>query len=216
MSAEGTPGPVSEAPAPDQALSAAQVEQDVLDTTAAGGLIVRGGALRFGGYLGVVGLSVISAALLTRYLGVARFGEYTTVISLVTIVSSVTDAGMSSLGTREFAVRGSGERGELMRDLLGLRVTLTMIGVLLATAFALVVGWDMALVAGTLLASLSVVALVFQHTLSIPLSASLRLGTLSGLDLARQAITVALFVVLIAVERASSRCSPFRCLSTCC
>jgi O-antigen/teichoic acid export membrane protein len=173
------------------------VEQDVLDTSAAGGLIVRGGALRFASYVGVVCLSVISAALLTRYLGVARFGEYTTVISLVSIVSSVTDLGMSSLGTREFAVRSRGDRDTLMSDLLALRMTLTLLGVLLATVFALLADWDAALVAGTFAAALSVVALVLQHTLSIPLTAELRLGALSALDLARQALTVVLFVILL-------------------
>jgi O-antigen/teichoic acid export membrane protein len=171
--------------------------RDVLDTDAAGGLIIRGGVLRFGSYVGVVLLSVLSAALLTRYLGVSRFGEYTTVISLVTIVSSITDAGMSSLGTREFAVRHGPDREALMRDLLGLRVALTLVGVVLATAFVLAAGYDSALVAGTVLASLATVALVLQHTLSIPLTTALRIGVLSVLELARQAVTVVLIVLVI-------------------
>ncbi len=70
----------------------------------------------------MVALSVLSAALLTRHLGVVRFGEYTTVLSLVGVVSAITDAGMSSVGTREFAVREGAERDALMRDLLGLRM----------------------------------------------------------------------------------------------
>jgi O-antigen/teichoic acid export membrane protein len=143
---------------------------------------------------------VISAALLTRHLGVVRFGEYTTVISLVGVISAVTDAGMSALGTREYALRTGAERDALMRDLLGLRVTLTLVGVLLATGFALAAGYAPALVAGTVLAALSIVAMVFQHTLSIPLTTRLRLGYLSALDLARQAATVLLFVVLILLD----------------
>jgi O-antigen/teichoic acid export membrane protein len=170
---------------------------DVLDTTAAGGMVLRGGALRFGSYLGVVALSVIAVALLTRHLGVARFSEYTTVISLVGVISSVTDAGMSNLGTREYTVLVGAERDALMRDLLGLRVALTMVGVALAVVFALAAGYSVPLLAGTVLASLSVVALVFQHTLSIPLTTSLRLGALSALDVARQAMTVILIVALI-------------------
>ncbi len=47
------------------------------------------------------------------------------------------------------------------------------------------------------LAALAMVALVLQHTLSIPLDHGLRLGCLSGLELARQALTVVLFVVAI-------------------
>ncbi len=173
------------------------IEPDVLDTSAAGGMLVRGGVLRLGSYVGVVALSVLSAALLTRHLGVGRFGQYTVVMSLVGVVSSVTDAGMSMLGTREYAVLHGAERDELMRDLLGLRVALTLLGVLLATLFALAAGYDRAIVIGTVLAALSVVALVYQHTLSIPLSTALRLGTLSLLDLARQAVTVVLIVALV-------------------
>ena len=112
------------------------IEPDVLDTPAAGRLIIRGGALRFASYLAVVALSVIPVAILTRYLGVVRFGQYATIISLVTVVSVVTDAGMSGLGTREWAVRKGADRDTLMRDLLGLRIALTLAGVVFAIAVA--------------------------------------------------------------------------------
>jgi len=169
----------------------------VLDSSEAGGRIVRGGALRFGTYVLMVALSVLSAALLTRHLGVVRFGQYTTVISLVGVVAAITDAGMSAIGTREFAVRTGAERDALMRDLLGLRMTLTSVGVLLVTAFAVAAGYGTALLLGAVLASLSTIALVVQHTHTIPLAASLRLGTLSALELARQAATVGAIVLLV-------------------
>jgi O-antigen/teichoic acid export membrane protein len=169
---------------------------DVLDTNAAGGILIRGGILRFGSYLGVVGLSVLSAALLTRHLG-DRFGEYTTVTSLVAVIAVVTDAGMSNIGVREYALLSGQAREALMRSLLGLRITLTLIGVLLATAFALAAGYYEALLLGTIVAGVGTVALVVQHSLSIPLSTELRLGTLSLFDLARQALTVISIVLLI-------------------
>jgi O-antigen/teichoic acid export membrane protein len=178
---------------------AVSVEPNVLDTPAAGGLLIRGGALRLGGYVAVMGLSLIPVVLLTRHLGPARFSEYTTVISLVSVVALVTDVGMSNLGTREFATREGAERDRLMRDLLGLRVALTLLGVALATLFAVLAGYDAALLGGTVLASLATIALVYQHTLSIPLTADLRLGTLTLLDLTRQALTVIALVALVAV-----------------
>ena len=170
-------------------------EPDVLDG-AAGGLLVRGGALRFSSYTGAMALSVLATAVLTRHLGVNRFGQYTTIMSLVAIVGAVTDAGMSNIGTREYAVLRDRERDALMRDLLGLRVALTLVGALLTTAFALAAGYDRALLLGALTASLATVALVFQHTLSIPLTADLRLGVLSALDLTRQILWVAGLVIL--------------------
>jgi O-antigen/teichoic acid export membrane protein len=170
---------------------------DVLDSTAAGGRIVRGGAVRFGGYVAMTALSVLSAALLTRHLGVVRFGYYTTVLSLVAIVASITDAGMSTIGTREFAVREGAERDGLMRDLLGLRMLLTAVGVLLVVGFSIAVGYGPALLIGAALASLGTVALVVQHTHTIPIAAGLRLGTLSALEVARQALSVGAIVVLV-------------------
>ncbi len=189
--------PEQPAHAIDPAEAAFDEPSDVLDSTAAGGRIVRGSVLRFGSYVLTVALSILSAALLTRHLGVARFGAYTTVLSLVGVLSAVTDAGMSTVGQREFAVREGAERDELMRDLLGLRIVLTAIGVLLVAVFALAAGYDTALFAGAVLAGLGTIALVVQHTHTIPLAAALRLGTLSGLDLARQALSVAAIVALV-------------------
>jgi O-antigen/teichoic acid export membrane protein len=161
-------------------------------------MIIRGGALRFAGYLATVALSVLPVAVLTRYLGVVSFGRYTTVISLVTVVQVVTDVGMSTFGTREYAVRHGADRDAFMRNLLGLRVALTLAGVVFATVFAALAGYGAALLAGTVLASLATVALVFQHTLTIPLAAELRLGMVALLDLARQAVTVVAILLLVA------------------
>jgi O-antigen/teichoic acid export membrane protein len=172
-------------------------EPNVLDTSAAGGLIIRGGVLRLGSYIGVVGLSILSAALLTRYLAPTGFSQYTTVLSLVGLIAIVTDAGMSNLAVREFAVGAGPERDALMRDLLGLRIALTCVGVVLVTAFAVAAGYSTALLGGTVVASMATVALVLQHTLTIPVSAELRLGSLSLLELARQALAMIAIVVLI-------------------
>jgi O-antigen/teichoic acid export membrane protein len=191
--------PAPDAREPVASAAAAGAPRDVLDTQAAGGLIIRGGALRFGSYVTIVALSLIPAVLLARHLGAIGFGRYTTVISLVTVVSTVTDVGMSNLGTREFAVREGADRDALMRDLFGLRVALTLVGALFAMLFAVLAGYSAALLAGTAVASLATVALVVQHTLSIPLLAELRLGLMSLLEVARQALTVVAIVALVAV-----------------
>lgn len=169
---------------------------DILDSPDAAGLLVRGSVLRFAGYVATVGLSVISAAVLTRYLGVRRFGEYTTVMSLVTVVATVTDSGMSNIGTREYAILAGSARERLMRELLGLRIALTLVGIPLIVAWSLVAGYSTDLTLGAVAASLATVALVLQHTLSIPLTTDLRLGSISALELARQAFMVMGIVAL--------------------
>jgi O-antigen/teichoic acid export membrane protein len=174
------------------------VGEDVLDTPAAGRLVIRGAVLRFTGYTAMLGLSVLMAAVLTRHLGVVAFGFYTTVMSVAAVVAAVTDAGMSNVGTREYAVLRGRERDELMGDLLTLRVALTLCGVLLCAGFALAAGYDQALVLGAVTASLATVPLAFQHTLSIPLQTNLRLGVVAALDLGRQVLWVGAVVALSA------------------
>ena len=181
--------------APGEVTSPA-LDADPLDGRGAGRMLVRGGALRFGGFAGGVGLSVLSAAVLTRYLGASRFGQYTTITSLVAVIAAVTDAGMSNLGTREYAILREPARTEMMRSLLGLRVSLTLAGVAIVAAFGLAAGYDAPLLLGGIVACLATVALVFQHTLSIPLATDLRLGVLSGLELLRQALTTGGLVLL--------------------
>jgi O-antigen/teichoic acid export membrane protein len=169
----------------------------LLDSSAAGARVLRGGVLRSGGYAATVGLAVLSAALLTRHLGVARFGQYTTIISLVTVISAVTDAGMSNVGVHGYAVREGADRDRLMRDLLGLRIALGIVGLAFALAFALAAGYGSDLLLGTALAALGSMAIIWQHTFTIPLAASLRLGTLSALEVARQLVSVLAIVILV-------------------
>lgn len=170
---------------------------DVLDSTAAGGLIVRGGTVRLFGYVAGLALSVVGISLLTRHLGVEQYGQYTTVLSLVTVIGAVTDAGMGGLGTREFAVTEGEERNQLMRDLLGLRLALTAGGSLFAVAFALATSYRPALLIGTVLACLGLVATVTQTMFAVPLAATLQLGWMTALEFARQALTVILIVALV-------------------
>src|SRR5688572_33282559 len=79
--------------------------EDLLDTPLAGPAAIRGGVVRAAGYLVGVVLSVGSAALLFRHLGVADAGRYVTVLSLVTIAGGLSDLGLTAIAIRELAVR---------------------------------------------------------------------------------------------------------------
>ena len=171
--------------------------EDILDSRAAGGMIIRGGAIRAGGFVLSTLLALLGIALVTRHLGVADFGRFQTVISLITVVGTVTDAGMGALGLREYAQRRGDDRDRLMRALLGVRVAFTLVGALIAAGIAVAVGYDWELVLGTVLAGLGLVFMVMQTTLTIPLAADLRNTTLTLVDLLRQALTVGGYVALV-------------------
>lgn len=155
--------------------------------------------LRIAGYGSMIGLSVIATAVVARHLGVRGFGRYNTIISLVMMLATVTDAGMSNVALREYAVLQGERREKLIADLFGLRTLLTLGGTGLAVAYAVLAGYDGALVLGTALASLGTVLLLAQHTLTLPFANALRLGLLAGLEVARQAIWVGGLVVLSAL-----------------
>lgn len=170
---------------------------DVLDTPRAGRQAIRGSAIRTLGYVAGTLLTLASAPLLVRHLGVIDFGRYFTVVALVGLVGGVTDVGLGAIALREYSARGGEDRDDFMKLLLGARLALTVGGVLVATAFAAAAGYGADLVAGTLLAGLGLVASVVGHTYSVPLSAQLRQGRLAAIELGGRALGVALVVLLV-------------------
>ena len=180
-------GPAAESPDPTA----------VLDTGAAGGMAIRGSALRAGGYGLSAILTLASAPFLFRHLGVVEFGRYSTVLSLVAVVAGVTEAGLGAVAVREYSVLLPAARAAFMSDVLGARLLLTVAGIVIACGFATVSGYGADMVAGTALAGFALVIAVYQGTLFIPYGAGLRYGWITVGDLARAAIQVVLVLALV-------------------
>src|SRR2546423_10860380 len=87
-----------------------------LDQAGDSGVAIRGGAIRVAGYVAGVLVSLASAAILVRHLGIPGFGQYVTVTSLVALVAGMTEAGIAVYGIREWAGRGGGERRQPVAD----------------------------------------------------------------------------------------------------
>jgi len=170
----------------------------VLTSPDAGGKAIRGGVIRTAGYgIGLL-LTAVASVFLLRHLGVARFGQYTTVIAIVTIVQGVADAGLTLVGQREYVHADAARRRTLLADLVGIRLVLTPLGVAVGVLFAVLAGYPNALVTGTLLAGIGVVLAVVAATLTMPLSVELRYGAVTATDLARQLVIVGGIVALVA------------------
>lgn len=172
-------------------------QTDVLRTGEAGGLVIRGGVLRGAGYGAGIVLGAATSVLLLRHLGVESFGRYGIVVALIGIVSAVTDAGLTAIGSRELAILPRRERPPLLANLLGLRIVLTAAGVVAATAFAALAGYPDVVVAGTALAGLGVLLLNTQSTAMMPLAVELRLGSITAIETLRHALTLAGVAVLV-------------------
>jgi len=169
---------------------------DVLDSPQAGTRAVRGGALRVGGYIFGVLVGAVSAALLFRHLGVVDTGRYVTAASLVAIVAALSDLGLTAVGVREISRRPPAERWPLAQDLLGLRITLTVIGGVAVTAIAWAT-YSGTLAAGVALAAVGLLLQTTQDNFSLPLVVDLRLGWVSALDVSRQVLTTLTTVLLV-------------------
>ena len=169
----------------------------MLDTSLAGPRSIRGGIVRTGGYVLGLALTIASAPLLIRHLGVVTFGEYVTAVSVMTITTGVTEGGLQSLALREYSVLEGHTRRDLMRAMLGLRIVLSAVGVAAGVIFAIVAGYRDVLVIGALIAGLGLALTSIQILIAVPLQAALRNNAVTALDLGRQVLTVLLIVVLV-------------------
>jgi O-antigen/teichoic acid export membrane protein len=142
-------------------------------------------------------MTAAASVLLLRHLGVAEFGRYLTVVSLVAIVAGVADAGLTAVGTRDLSRLPEDARSDELRNLIGLRLVLTPLGVLAAILFALVAGYDDVLVYGTVLAGIGLVLITLQSTIALPLSVDLKIGRLTVLELLKQLVLVVGIAVLV-------------------
>ncbi len=182
-----------------QAPPVEEPQTDLVGSSDAGPVALRGSLMLGASYAVSISLSLISVPLLIRHLGIAGFGRYTTVVAIVTIVSGLSDAGLFNIALREWSTRTGEDRLQLMRTLIGIRLELSGIGVLIGAAFALVAGYDNILVLGTLIAGTGMVLQATTNLLTVPLQGELRFGWIAVIDIARQAVSVALIVALVLV-----------------
>jgi O-antigen/teichoic acid export membrane protein len=196
MSDETVPGrPISSEASGE--LAEAMPDGDILASSEAGGRFLRGGGLRVAAYGSGLIVGLASTPLVTRHLGPGGWGHFITVTSLIFIVAALTEGGVGNLGVREFSVGDDSERRAFMSSLIGLRIVLSLLGALGAVAFTLIAGYSRVLVEGTALASLGLILQALQITLSVPLTARLRLGWLAVNDFAGQLVTAVLMILLV-------------------
>jgi O-antigen/teichoic acid export membrane protein len=173
------------------------VGQDILDTSHAGTRVIQGTAVRSAGYFAGVGLALLSAPLLTRHLGVADYGSYVVVGSLIAIGVIFADAGMTAAGIKEYSIRDASGRTRLLQNLVAARLAASAAAGIGVVLFALAAGYAPILIAGTVLGAGALILSIAQRTYAIPLAVALRLEMTTALELLRQALTVGGILALI-------------------
>jgi O-antigen/teichoic acid export membrane protein len=159
--------------------------------------VTRGGAARAASYAAGSLLTAIGSVFLLRHLGLVNFGRYGTVMALLTIVGGFTEGGLTTTATRDMSLLDPGEgRHSLLRDLLMLRIVLSLLGTGVAVGFALVAGYDGTLVFGTFVAGLGIVLVSAQAAFLVPLTIDLRNGRVAFSEVLRQGMLVVGIIVL--------------------
>jgi O-antigen/teichoic acid export membrane protein len=178
-------------------VAAAETHPDLLASPEAGGRLIRGGVLRGIGYGVGTLIAAGTAVLLLRALGRDDFGRYGTVAALLGIVSGISDAGLTAVGSRELALTPAAGRPHLLRNLVTLRLAITPVGVVAAAVFAFFV-YDRQMFWGTVLGGIGVLLVNTQATMMMPLSVDLKLGTVTLFEVAKTAFTFLFVLVFVA------------------
>lgn len=171
---------------------------DALTAPDAGARAIRGGSLRVVGYGLSLALTALASVLLTRHLGLEDFGRFMVVIALLGIISGLSDAGLTVIGQREFVRTRVEGRRSFLGALMGLRLLITPLAVGVAVLFAALAGYSNAQVAGVAIAGGGLLFSNAATTLGVPLSAELRFGAITLIEVVRNLALVVGLLSLIA------------------
>ncbi len=170
---------------------------DILDSGDAGGRFIRGGISLTAAYIVNLLLSLAAVPLVIRHLGPVDYGRFATVTAIIFIVSGFTEAGLTSLGVREYSHLPKSSRPGLLRNLIGLRLTTTALGVIVAMSIFAVAGSPAVVVLGLAVAGAALMLKLVGDNYSIPLNVQLRLGSVAAIGIAYQFTLCAGYVILV-------------------
>lgn len=176
---------------------AADPTGELLDHPEAGNRAIRGSVLRSAAYVGGILVTLVSAPLLVRHLGVVGFGQYSLVGTTVAAFATLVDAGLLTIAQREYVVRTGADRDHTMAALVGLRLVLTGAAVSAAVIFCVIAGYGSTLVIGAVLSSVGTMIIATQHMTGTPLVVELRNGAASAIDFGGQMGNALLVIALV-------------------
>ena len=129
--------------------------------------------------------------------GVEDFGRYATVMSLIAIVSGVTDAGLTAVGARDLPLRQGQTSVGAARQSAWFPPADDASRRPCRDAFASLVGYENTLVLGTLRGRGRLDLNNAQATMMLPLHARLKIGRVTAVEVLRQTFTAAGIVLLV-------------------
>jgi O-antigen/teichoic acid export membrane protein len=152
--------------------------------------------------VGVLGLGVITTVLLTRYLGVASYGDYVIVSVYVSLFAILFDWGIPTMLARELPRVDRPD--ELIGKALGLRLVIAVSACVLAALIALVLyggeGEEQAR-NGILVAIPTIVAVGVLNTLTPIFQVRLKMDRVAAAEICAQILGTVAIVLLVIAEQ---------------
>jgi O-antigen/teichoic acid export membrane protein len=161
--------------------------------------VVVNTAVQLAGRTISISLTLISFAIVTRYLGVAGFGAYSLVLTFLMLAVSMADIGMTPIGVRELARRPA-ETNRLVGNLLGLRLLVAGAAALALLALSPLVHYESRVQEGLRLAALAAIALVLIGIPAIVFQSRLRLELAMLVEIVSSAATLLLLIVVTTAD----------------
>jgi len=144
-------------------------------------------------------MAIIIVAFLTRYLGVAGYGQYATVFAYVGLVGVLVDFGFFLIIVREITQKPE-ERGYILGNVLGLRLVAAGLIFFLAYLAAGQLGYSYPVLAGIAIASLSQTFIVLNQVPVSLFQSRLRMDKATLADVAARFLMLVLTVLFIRLD----------------
>lgn len=109
-------------------------------------------------------LGLIAMAMMTRYLGTAGFGEYTTIITYISFFAIVADLGLTLITVQMISVPGVSEK-KILDNLLALRLVSAIFFLSLGPLSVIFLPYENSIKVGVLILSLSFVFIALNQIL---------------------------------------------------
>jgi O-antigen/teichoic acid export membrane protein len=152
-------------------------------------------AVQLAGRLIAIALWLVAFALVTRYLGVAGFGEYSLVLAFLALLVPIADLGLTLTAVRE--LRANPEReDEILADAFGLRLLVATTATLVLVAISPLFPYSDRVESALRIAAIGLFFLVLSGVPTIVFQARIRLDLAALVDLVTAASTLALIVVV--------------------
>jgi O-antigen/teichoic acid export membrane protein len=157
-------------------------------------LVALNTAVQLVARLAAIALALVSFGLVTRYLGVAGFGEYALVLTFLAVLVPISDVGLTAIGVRELA-RDRAHEETIIGNLLVLRFAVALAASVLLIAISPLFPYSDRVESGLRLAAVGLFALVLSGLPLIVFQSRLRLELSALVDFVVAAATL-LFVLV--------------------